>query len=215
MGRKNKMNKQTILGISIILVSLLVNSSLFAQSLWEKRDRSKAFLFEDLKARQVGDLLTVIISENTGIKNQDSRNLKKSSSSDSSADLDYGLGGDLGNNAANANFGQSNSSDRAFDGDARAATSRVFSDRFTVKVVDVLPNGNMLVSGSRVINVQGDNKRIVLTGIVRMHDIFGDNTINSRQVADLQVTYEGGGGVDKAFTEQGWLGKKLNKIWPY
>ena len=193
--------------------SVSVRSS-SAQSMWDRRDPSKVFLFQDLKARNVGDLLTVVISENTALNHNDKRALGKKNLAKSLFKFNYALGGGFGTADADADGGYNASAERSMNGDTSFKENRIFSDRFTVQVVDVLPNGNMVISGKRKLAVEGDSRTMVLTGIVRGYDIFADNSVNSRLVADLQINYEGEG-AEQAFINQGWLGKRINKIWPH
>ena len=81
-------------------------------------------------------------------------------------------------------------------------------------VVDVLPNGNLVVEGTRRIAVQGDVRDIRLTGIVRQYDILPGNRVPSYLVADLRLTFDAQG-AEQAFTSQGWLSRRFNRYWPF
>ena len=180
------------------------------QSLWEKRDQRKAFLFRDLKARHIGDILTVAIEENTDVANTDSRAMNKTTATSANGGFSYSGFGASGDATASITA----DSDREFEGDTNFSSDRQFLDRFSVTVVDVLPNGNLVVSGSREILVEGDHRRLVLSGIVRGEDIRSDNSVQSSSVSRLQIRYLGSGQETK-FINQGWLGKRLNKFWPF
>ena len=180
------------------------------RSLWDKRDDRKAFLFRDIKARNVGDNLTIAIIENTDVANSDSRGMSKATAKAASGGFSYGGFGAAGD--ASASIGSD--SVREFDGDTNFSSDRQFIDRFSVTVIDTLPNGNMLVSGSRELLVEGDSRKLVLTGIVRGDDIRSDNSVRSSNVANLKIRYQGTGQETK-FVNQGWLGKRLNKYWPF
>ncbi len=181
-----------------------------AQTLWQNRDEHKAFLFRDLKARQKGDVLTIVISENTDVANSDRRGLNKSAAASSSGSFSYDVYG--GDGDAAAQFGQS--SQRQFDGGANYSSDREFSDRVAVSVVEMLPNGNLIVAGSRDIFVEGDHKTLMVSGIVRGLDIRPDNSILSRHVSNLKIQFQGSG-TESNFTNQGWLGRQINKFWPF
>src|SRR5262249_1677092 len=111
-----------------------------ADSLWERRDPRYANLFQDNRARNIGDVLTVTITEATVANEQDQRALTKTTQSN-----------------ANLGFGPANtpgqlyteSSNRQFNGNAQLTSNRVFTDRLAVTVVDIMPNGNLVIEGYR------------------------------------------------------------------
>ena len=203
-------------GLSLLLIAMITAGSAKLQaqtryqSLWEKRDQRKAFLFRDLKARSIGDILTIAIEENTDVANSDSRALNKTTSTSGSGGFAYSGFGSSGDATASIN----SDSERDFEGDSNFSSDRQFLDRFSVTVVDVLPNGNLVISGLREVLVEGDHRRLALSGIVRGDDIRSDNSVQSSNVARLQIRYLGSGQETK-FTNQGWLGKRLNKFWPW
>ena len=106
-------------------------------------------------------------------------------------------------------------SQRSLDGSANTSIDRKLADRMTVVVVNVLPNGLLVVEGrrSRVISSK-EERTLVVTGIVRPLDIGPGNMIQSQFVADFTVCYEGHG-PESSFTNHGWLGTIMNKIWPF
>ncbi len=208
-----KLSVKPVIGFYLIfLLGLLTGACgpCYGQTLWQKRDHQKVFLFQDLKARGVGDVLTILISENTDVDNSDSRGLSKDSAAAASGNFSYEGYGATG--STTAQFGHN--SNRQFNGNANFTSEREFSDRVSVTVIDVLPNGNLLVSGSRKMMVEGDLKLLTLSGIVRGHDIRADNSVFSRHVSNLSIQFEGQGPESK-FTNQGWFSKRLNKFWPF
>ena len=84
----------------------------------------------------------------------------------------------------------------------------------SVIVVDVLPNGNLVIEGTRRREVSKEVRWMRVTGVVRPIDIEIPNTINSKSIANFNIVYEGGG-VESRFTNQGWAGRITNKIWPF
>jgi len=114
--------------------------------------------------------------------------------------------------ALGENFGLD--SERDFSGNSAFASERQFSDRITVAVMDVLPNGNLVIGGRRRVAVEGDNRILVISGLVRLVDVRPDNTIQSRYIDQLDISYEGKG-VESRFVNQGWLGRVTNRIWPF
>jgi flagellar L-ring protein precursor FlgH len=176
-----------------------------------------ASLFGDVKARQPGDLLTVVIEEKSKIENKDNRLLRKSNSANTSNSGDYALAGGIGTGVGGLTANANATADRDFQGDTRYKSERDFSDRFTVSVVDRLQNGNLLIRGKRMVSMEGDGRELILTGIVRSVDISVRNQISSKDIGDLEIRYatDPKEGVEKHFFNQGWLGRKFNRWWPY
>jgi flagellar L-ring protein precursor FlgH len=176
-----------------------------------------ANMFSDVKAREPGDLLFVTINEQSDVENKDQRLLRKQNLSASGANGTYGLGGGLGAATGNLNFDQDSSANRQFNGDTQFKSEREFTDRFTVQVIDRMPNGNLLIAGRRNVSLEGDNRMLVLTGVVRDVDVSATNIVSSTLVSNLSIRYEsnGGNGAEPKFINQGWLGKKLNRLWPH
>ena len=186
-------------------------------SLWQRRDTRMVNLVSDVKARRTGDLLFVLINEQSDVENRDQRLMTKLNSSSSEANGNYGLTGDLGSAAGGLGFDQDTAASRNFNGNAQFRSEREFIDRFTVTVMDVLPNGNLLISGARNVSLEGDNRKLILTGMVRSTDVNIDNTVSSTSISNLVIEYESDPheSAEGKFINQGWLGKKLNKWWPH
>lgn len=200
--------------LTACLAALALASPCAGQSLWDKRNPVKAFLFYDVQARRVGDLLTLIISETTDVDNQEQRKLGKATDASAKFGLSHSAKGVFGESSGDLEESFGSSSERGFDGNAQFSSARAFTDQITVTVTDVLPNGNLVISGKRRVNVDGDERDLAVSGIVRYWDVRSDNTIQSRNVSGLEMRYEGCG-VEKRFTKQGWLGKAANKLWPF
>lgn len=186
-------------------------------SLWQQRDPSMVNMIADVKARGAGDLLYVTIDEQSDVENKDQRTMRKQNSSTSEGTGSYGAGGGLGTAAGNLSFDQETAANRLFNGNTQFKSERGFSDRFAVQVIDQLPNGNLVISGKRNMALEGDNRTLVLSGVIRSADVLPDNTISSRMVSGLNIRYESSqvGGPESRFLNQGWLGKKLNRLWPH
>ncbi len=193
---------------------LVLPNHLLADSIWERRDQRSGYLFMDNRARRVGDLLTVSVNENTGATNKEERNLKKDTAA--SAKLNLAASGAAGGTgrAASGQMNGSNSSDRSFQGSADFASERQLLDQMTVTVVDILPNGNLVIEGYRKRLVQNEVRMLRVSGVIRPNDIETPNVIESRFIANFNVSYEGSG-VESRFTNQGWLGRIGNKVWPF
>lgn len=207
-------NRGVVLAAAVGAAAASGGDAARADSLWQRRDPDKAFLFYDTQARNIGDLLTVVISENTGVQNQENRALNKESEASKSMDISQSASGDFGDAEGAAAFDFNSESERSFDGGASFRSQREFTTRLTASVVDVLPNGNLVISGRKNVIVAGDERILVVSGIVRPYDVSPDNSIQSRFIADFRIAYEGIG-QEQAFTRQGAFGRLMNKLWPF
>lgn len=197
---------------TVSLVMLVATASLApAQSLWQQRDERFATFFQDARAHAAGDLLTILIEENTNVRKRDQRALDKSS--DGSFSFDF-AGASSSGAASSANLNMAGDSSRAFDGNSQYRVAQEFSDRITVRVRHVLPNGNLVVAGSRRRVISDEKRELKVSGTVRPIDIMPDNTVRSQFVADLDIQYSACGS-ESHFTNQGWVSKALNRIWPF
>ena len=84
----------------------------------------------------------------------------------------------------------------------------------TARVIDVLPNGNMLIEGRRNIKVNNEDQEIILEGTVRPRDIGADNVVNSIYIADARISYSGRGIISDR-QSPGWLMNIVDKLWPF
>ena len=164
-------------------------------------------LFGDRKARRIGDVLTIVLTENTSASNQASTNTSKESNTNLGNPTI--LGQPLG--SLNAEIGGS----RDFAGSGSSSQSNRLTGRITVSVVDVLPNGNLLVRGEKVLALNNGAESIRVSGIVRPADIGTDNTLQSTQIADAHISYRGSGTLADS-NSMGWLSRVFNSpVWPF
>jgi flagellar L-ring protein precursor FlgH len=179
-----------------------------AQALWNP-DRPTPSLFSDTTARAAGDVLTIIINEKQTVKNKEDTELSKTTS------LDAALTNfDVLPNAFNPLPSVAGNSDRQFDGEAKYDKEGNFETRLSVIVIDVQPNGNLVVEGRRRIVIDKETKCIRVTGIVRPYDVTTANSIYSWQVANASIAYEGTGPLSRS-TNRGFLGELLDLVWPF
>ncbi|MBI4666868.1 MAG: flagellar basal body L-ring protein FlgH [Nitrospinae bacterium] len=171
-------------------------------SLWPGATK-KNILFSDNKASRIGDIVTVHIIEKTTA-------LNKSDTSDSSS-LDNSISLDTGSvTPTEIKLGGG----KKYTGRGSTGRSDQFSATVSCVVTEVLGNGNMLVEGQRRMAVNNEEQYILVRGMVRPDDIKYNNTVLSSQMADVDIQYTGGGGMDSG-KAPGWLGKALNKVWPF
>ncbi len=201
--------------IAMTLALLLITTdSADAQSLWRNRRTDHGNLFSDTQARRVGDLVTIVVRESTDVDNKDERSLDRKATHSGTFNFTGEVGGDLGSKQGDISLATASAGNASFDGDSAYSVDRTFKDRITAIIVDCLPNGNLIVRGSRNQMVAGERRVLTVSGIIRPIDIRSDNTIESQYVADLNVCYAGDG-LESRFTRQGWLTRAWNKYRPY
>lgn len=190
-------------------------SPVLADSLWDRRDPRSAFLFEDNRARKVGDLLTIVVRETTDINESDQRQLRKESKAGGLFNFKGNTkAGKLLARDATISMDTSGSANRRFDGRADYSSDRRFVDRMTVTVIDVQPNGNLVIEGCRKRALSGEERLLRVSGVVRPVDIGSGNIVQSQSIANFQVTYQGRG-AESSFSNQGWLSQLINHVWPF
>ena len=160
-------------------------------------------LFADTRARAIGDIVSVVLTEST--------------SAAKSADTAVSKGSDIGVETPSMfgqpfNFGyqdrydlsQSLSSEYGFNGEGSSNQSNRLTGAIAVQVSHVLPNGNLVVQGEKWIKLNQGDEFIQLRGIIRPQDISPTNTVPSTLVADARISYGGTGIIEDANTA-GWL----------
>ena len=177
-------------------------------SIWAKKDKNNRNPYADDTARNIGDVLTIKIAEASKVDNKAKRDLQKDATKSNTFD------GRIGNLTDLGEFGLSASSSNKTNGKADYKDERTFEDSITVTVVDIQPNGNLVVMGVRNRNIGGDTQVIEVSGVVRPSDIMFDNTIKSTQVADFRLVSKNGGIADP-YTKPGWFSQLLDIVWPF
>ena len=187
------------------LSALLLASSfpVSAQSLWSNSNGSNGIdLFSDNKARDVGDILTIIISETATT----SATRSGSNSKSGSVNMQAGIGVF---DFLNSIFPASISGSDNWKADGAASSTNRANGRVSVTVVDVEPNGNMIVEGTQSIWQNKNEHKITLRGVVRRDDVTAANTVSSAQVADATIRFDGKGPLN-AKQRQGILTQIFN-----
>ena len=202
------MNNKILLLLVLTASVLLSTACSQAGSIWAKRDKNMKAIYADDVARQIGDVLTITIAENSKVDNKAKRDMKKET------DRSTIFNGDLGNFADLGEFGMTAQSGNELKSKADYKDERKFVDNITVVVVDILPNRNLVVLGTRNRDISGDTQIIEVSGIVRPSDVSFDNKVKSEQVADFRIVSRNGG-VSAPYTKPGWLGSILDIVWPF
>lgn len=172
----------------IFLVSLAPVLPVCGDSLWTSAANPERSMYADRKASRVGDILTVVISESVAQQSSQSTKSNKSSSIDAGIEQFIfppalsGLGTHRG-----ALPGTKLGAKNDFSGGGEISNSQSLSGRAAVLVADVLPNGNLVIEGVRVVTFSGETQYVVLHGLVRAEDVTSANTVASTNVADVRL----------------------------
>lgn len=170
----------------------------------------------DIKARRVGDIVTVIIQETAKASKEASTDTDRSSSISAGISAFFGLEksvADRNSNLDPAALIEASSSNQ-FSGGGKTTRSENLAATLTTQVVEVYPNGNLKIRGGKSVTVNNENQIIYLTGIVRSYDVTASNTVDSGNILNAQISYTGKGAVsDKQ--KPGWLMRIYDNTWPF
>ena len=179
-------------------------------------------LFDDSRAHRIGDIITIKLAESI------SANKKDQSSYNRSKNVDYGIAtpfnvtkpnGIIGDvvGAVTAPFdglGLGYGSENSFTGAADVKQNSTLDGLIAVTVVEVIPNGNLVIRGEKWITIHDGEEVVQFGGIIRPEDIQPDNTIESSKVADVRLVYKDVG-ISGDTTRDGVASKWLSKYWPF
>ncbi len=172
-----------------------------------------ATLFADVKARRVGDTLTVVLAENTTASTSANTSTSKESAAEITNPTVFGRAPTRRDDSgALPLFGGALDSTVEFDGSGTSSQSNSMQGNMTVTVYQRLPNGNLMVKGERWITVNQGREFLRIAGIVRPSDIRPDNSVPSFKIADARIDYRGTGAIDDA-NRQGWLARFFQSPW--
>jgi flagellar L-ring protein precursor FlgH len=188
--------------------------SLFSES-------TSNMLFEDSRARRVGDILQIKIVENTKSKE------KADTTAGKTTEIEFGVTSLLGFNNVNPLLmggklagrigetpiiGASTSSDLNATGESKR--ENYVTTTIGARVINVLPNNVLQVAGAREIQINEETEYMVISGLVRSSDVLSDNSVLSTQLAESKISYYGKGVLaDKQ--KPGWLTRLLDNVWPF
>ena len=161
-------------------------------------------MYSDHRAHAIGDIITIEIVEIAQASNEASTEISKDQSNEISTSgsgvLDFiPLGG--------METGLKND----YSGEGKTSRKGNLKAKITARITHVLPNGNLLIEGSRVVDVNGEKQTTVLTGVIRPQDITTRNTVFSYNIADAQISYSGRGTVQTS-QRPGFFAKVVNWI---
>jgi len=154
--------------------------------------------FEDARGHRVGDVITIRLQEAFNASKTASTQTQKDNSTTLSAPSFAGklpLNGDT-----------TLAAKRAFTGNGTATQQNALTGSITAVVTEVLPNGNLLISGERALQLNQGEEFVRIQGVVRVVDVQADNSVTSDRIADARISYSGQGAIDQA-NRQGWLAR--------
>jgi len=223
-----KFLKVVFAGLMCILMSA-TPQAVSAMSLWQSQEADPASLFSDSKARFINDLITVMVSETSTATRTATTTTGRETTADGKVESWFGVKGIW--NIVKSFFGKGGdvkttqpdttnlpawklSATHDFKGTGTTLRNDAITAKITCKVIEVLPNKNLVIEGKQSVSVNAEEQMLVLSGIIRPQDVTVDNTVYSYNVMDAKISYSGKGPLgDKQ--RRGvfeWVGDVL---WPF
>jgi len=215
------------LGIRIVaglMAIIWAVGMLSADSIWERSRHTSArcSIFSDDKASGRGDVVTIIIMEDSEIETEREREGERSNSSSAKFSGSFDLG-DLFSGLGKLGFGKpfqlpnadtSGEYSSSMEGEVEATDENSYEDKVSVVVEEIMPNGNLLILGKRTRMLDGQKQTVQISGIVRPSDISSDNTVNSERVANFNLVYTNRGS-NNNYLRSGWFTRIWNLVTPF
>jgi len=174
-------------------------------------------LYQDSRARNVGDIVMVKIVESSNADKNAETKTQHDSSLTGGISSFFGyeslLRGKGGNSIPSLTSMNANLS-KAFHGKAETLRNSTVTATLSARVVEVTPNGNLMIRGYQEVRVNNETQHIILSGIVRPEDIAKDNSILSSYIADARIEYNGIGSLSSK-QQPGWLSNVIDVFWPF
>lgn len=207
--------------ITVSFAALLSAFPAMGGSLWREDFTDERGMFADKRAKRVGDILTLIVQETVSVTNSAKTTTNKESSTAAGNIADAAIKAFTGQVASKVkelkdvkDLNITTSGKNTYTGGGDIKNSQTIATRAAVQVIDVLPNGNLVVEGLREISFSKERQFAALRGIVRSYDILPDNTVLSSNVADARVEIVSEGTLTDA-QKKGWLLRFNDKINPF
>jgi flagellar L-ring protein precursor FlgH len=211
MSRRCWLYFEPLIAFSILL--FFSAAPLEGQSLW-KEDASRSMV-SDKRAAGVGDILTIIVQENNSATKDNNTTTSKQASIDAAIKAFLYSPDASGFLTKNGKLpALSTSSKQDFTGGGKINNNETITARIAVRVVDVLPNRNLVIEGTRKTSFSGESQDSILRGVVRPEDITANNTVFSFNVADATIKYVSKGTITDN-QRKGWFTKIWEKITPF
>jgi flagellar L-ring protein precursor FlgH len=178
---------------------------------------SRPDFFSDMKAQRVGDIITINIVETSRANKQANTSTSRSNRVNSTVNSLFGLekpgvlptpGG------INLMNGLDVSSSNAFTGAGSTSRTETIPAKISARIIQVLPNRNLVIRGSQEIMVNNEKQYITVQGVIRPADVATDNSVLSSYLADARIEYTGQGDISDRQRE-GWFSRFVGNIWPF
>ena len=186
-------------------------------SLWQE-ENGRAYLYEDLRAMRIGDILTVkIVEQHKGSKSADTEAQRESTIKNSlvgSAMGYIGIPGIRFSDETRRGMGIDASANSKFNGKGATSREGTLTGTISAIVTEVLPNGDLRIEGRREVTVNSEKQLMSLGGIVRRVDVDTRNTVLSSAIADARIEYSGLGVLDDV-QRPGWFIRILDWVYPF
>ena len=171
---------------------------------------SNLFLFVDVKARSVNDIVTIQILENSTATNSANTSTNRDGESSASAPSFFGF------ERGGFNFASilQGLSDLSFSGQGTTSRSGTLSANLSARVVEVLPNGDLVLEGAKQVTINRESHILTLRGVVRSRDVSPNNLVLSSSIAHMEVKFDGKGVVTDA-NKPGFFYRLFQLITPF
>ena len=162
-------------------------------------------MFADRRARNMGDIITILVVEYSAASSEASSMTEKTN------DHGFTMYGGTGTQAFSPQNGLRGNVANRYDGSAAVTRKGQLRTKITATVTEIRSNGDLVLQGNRMVEVNGEKELATIIGVVRQEDVSGDNTVYSWQLADAQISYKGKGVVNTG-NRPGLLAKILNWV---
>jgi flagellar L-ring protein precursor FlgH len=202
-------------GLFALLLATTAIAGPTSGSLWPAGTGVERGMTADRMASRTGDILTIVVAESASASSAQTKSASRESSlADSITQFIYskaasGLLTHNGELPASTAAGKS-----SYSGGGSVNNSQTLTARAAVLVTDVLPNGNLVIEGARMVTFSGETQHVILHGLVRPTDIGSDNTVLSTNIAEARVEFVSDGTLTEA-QKRGWLSKLYEKLRPF
>ena len=214
-----------------VIAAIFAATSVFAGSLWKDGVTDERGMFADKRAKRVGDIVTIVVQETATLSNSVRLKTDKTSKSGvegAASNLINQFLGNLPSKLFKTNLQQNAPQDfviptapslpvsgsNDYTGGGEIKNTQTISSRCAVQVIDVLPNGNMVIEGIRQISFSKERQFASLRGVIRPYDVQQDNTVFSSNIADARIDIVAEGVLTDA-QKKGWLLRLNDKINPF
>lgn len=146
-------------------------------------------LYSDRRGKQVGDVITVLVMESSKASNESGTRTEKEQGVGASGQKGSGLLDFI------PSFGWGAGSNANYKGQGETKRQGSLKAKVTARIVEVLDNGNLMIKGSKVVEINAEKEMLEVSGIIRQEDVGRDNTVLSYNIADAKIIYTGSGSV--------------------